>query len=260
MESNTHSMEWSGGSGLLAAAVDQLTAEDPDAEAAQRVLVLHGLIERLEGVWLRDLAGVDGRGAAGTDHGTPVESTAAWLRNRTRMGHTDAHHRVRVARALHRGPLAGTAQALADGDISYPHAAALIRATQHLPSQTVAQAEPVLLEAARRLDPPRLRKVVGHLGEVADPQAADQQALRRHDRRGLWVAPTFDGMVTGMGCWTPKPARPCSPPWNPSCGPARRRTTAVGRSAAPTRSPNWPAASSKPAGCRRPVGCAPRSW
>jgi hypothetical protein len=108
MDPNTHSMEWSGGIGLLAAAVDQLAAEDldalPDAEAAQRVLVLRRLLERLEGHWLRELAGVDGRGAAGADQGTPAESTAGWLRHRTRMGHSDAHHRVRVARALHRGP------------------------------------------------------------------------------------------------------------------------------------------------------------
>jgi hypothetical protein len=63
---------------------------------------------------------------------------------------------------------------------------------------TVA-AEPVLLEAARRLDPPGLRKVVGHLGDVADPDVADQRALRRHDRRGLWVAPTLAGMVAVDG-------------------------------------------------------------
>jgi hypothetical protein len=111
------------------------------------------------------------------------------------MGHPDAHHRVRVARALHRGPLARTAKALADGELSYQHAAALTRSTQHLPSQTVAAAEPVLLDAARRLDPPGLRKLVGHLCDVADPAAADQQTLHRHDRRGLWVAPTFAGMV-----------------------------------------------------------------
>jgi hypothetical protein len=199
MDSNTHSVEGRDGLGLLAAAVDQLAAEDPDAlpdaEAARRVLVLRGLIERLEGRWLRELAGVDGRGAAGADQGVPAESTAGWLRHRTRMGHTDAHQRVRVARALHRGPLPGTAKALADGELSYAHAAALTRSTQELPAATTAAAEPVLLEAARRLDPPGLRKVVGHLCEVADPDAAEQQALRRHDRRGLWVAPTFEGMV-----------------------------------------------------------------
>jgi hypothetical protein len=208
MDPNTHSMQQPGGLALLAAAVDQLATEDPDAlpdaQAAQRVLVLRGLIERLEGQFLRELAGVDSRGAAGTDQGVPVESTAAWLRARTRMGHPDAHQRVRVARALHRGPLPGTAQALADGELSYLHAAALTRATQHLPATTTAAAEPVLLEAARRLDPPRLRKVVGHLGEVADPDAAEQQAQRRHDRRGLWVVPTFAGMVAVDGLLDPE--------------------------------------------------------
>jgi hypothetical protein len=108
MESNTHSTQQPGGIDLLAAAVDQLATEDParltDAEAAWRVLVLRGLIERLEGVWLRELAGVDGRGAAGTEDEMPAESTAAWLRNRTRMGKANAHQRVRVARVAPRPP------------------------------------------------------------------------------------------------------------------------------------------------------------
>ena len=208
MDPNTHSTQQPDGLGLLATAVDQLAAEDldalPDSEAARRVLVLRGLIERLEGHWLRELAGVDGRGAAGAEVGVPAESTAGWLRHRTRMGHPDAHRRVRVARALRRGPLAGTAQALTDGDISYQHAVALTRATQELPSQTVAAAEPVLLEAPRRLDPPTLRKVVDHLVEVADPDTADTCAQRRHERRGLWIAPTFEGMVAVDGLLDPE--------------------------------------------------------
>jgi hypothetical protein len=208
MNPNTHSSEWSGGLGLLAAAVDQLATDDlnalPDAEAAQRVLVLRRLIERLEGQWLRELAAVDGRGAAGTEQAVPAESTAAWLRHRTRMGHTDAHHRLRVARALHRGPLPGTAHALANGEIGYLHAAALTRATQALPPATTATAEPVLLDAARRLDPPTLRKVVGHLCDVADPDAADQQAQRQQDRRWLWLSPTFEGMVAIDGLLDPE--------------------------------------------------------
>jgi hypothetical protein len=203
MDSNTHSVPVPAGLDRLAAAVEDLAAEDlarlTDAEAAQRVLVLRGLLDRLEGQWLRELAGVDGRSAAGAEQGVTAESTASWLRNRARLGPADAHQRVRVARALHRGPLTGTAQALADGEIAYPHAAALVRGTQHLPSQTVAATEPVLLEAARRLDPPRLRQVVAHLGEVADPQAADERAQRHHDRRGLWLAATFEGMLAVDG-------------------------------------------------------------
>jgi hypothetical protein len=203
MDSNTHSTRQPDGLDRLAAVVEELAAQDldalPDGEAARRVLVLRRLLERLEGQWLRELAAVDGRGAAGTDQGVPAESTAAWLRQRPRMGGSDAHQRIRVARALHRGPLQGTAQALADGEIGYLHAAALARATQDMPPAITAAAEPVLLDAARRLDPPTLRKVVGHLCEVADPDAADQQALRRHERRWLWLSPTFEGMVAVDG-------------------------------------------------------------
>jgi hypothetical protein len=219
--------------------VDQLAAEDldalPDAQAARRVLVLRGLLERLEGQWLRELAGVDGRGAAGADQDMPAESTAAWLRNRTRMGHTDAHRRVRVARALHRGPLAGTAQALADGEVGYLHAAALTRSTQDLPVGTVAAAEPVLLEAARRLDPSRLRKVVGHLVEVADPQAADARAQRRHDRRWLFVSPTFEGMVAVDGLLDAEAGETLLTALEPLARPARRRMSAMRRSGARMR-------------------------
>jgi Domain of unknown function (DUF222) len=95
--------------------------ELPEGVRAERVLVPRRLVDRLEGLWLGELAGVDACGAA-------------W-------------------------------------------------------------AEPVLLEAARRLDPPRLRRAIGHLLQVADPEAADRQAERQHSQRWLWLAPTLEGMV-----------------------------------------------------------------
>ncbi len=203
MDSNIDSNAPPGGLRPLAAAVDALAAQDldglPAPQAAQRVLVLRALLERLEGQWLRELAAVDARGAAGAEDGTRADCTAGWLRRRARLGATDAHQRVRVAGALHRGQLAGTAQALAAGEISWTHAAVLARGTQDLPGQSTAQAEPVLLEAARRLDPPRLRRVVAHLGEVADPEAAEVRACRQHDQRGLWVSATMAGMVAVDG-------------------------------------------------------------
>jgi hypothetical protein len=208
MHSNIDSIGQSAGLGALAAAVDALAAQDlarlTDGEAAQRVLVLRGLLEQLEGQWLRELAAVDARGAAGADQGLQADSTAGWLRRRTRLGAADAHQRVRVARALHRGPLTGTARALAAGEISATHAAVLARGTQDLPAQTTADAEPVLLEAARRLDPPRLRRLVAHLHQVADPDGADERTQRQHERRGLWVSPTLAGMVAIDGLLDPE--------------------------------------------------------
>ena len=62
-------------------------------------------MDRLEGHWLRQLAAVDGRGAAGADQGQRVGSTAAWLR----LGAGAAASSVGTAWALFGGPLAATA-------------------------------------------------------------------------------------------------------------------------------------------------------
>jgi hypothetical protein len=208
MESNTSSPAGRGGLGRLAAVVEELATEDltrlPDNEAAQRVLVLRRLVDRLEGQWLRELAAVDGRGAAGAEAGVAAPSTAGWLRGRLRAGGGTCRGWVRTARALFRGPLVGTGRALAAGELSVAHAAALAHATHHLPPTTAAAAEPVLLEAAAQLDPPTLRKVVAHLSEVADPEGAQEQAQRRHERRGLWVIPSFEGMVAIDGLLDPE--------------------------------------------------------
>jgi hypothetical protein len=98
MDSNTHSTEQptspaAGQAGrltALAAAVDELAVQDldglPDAVLAEEVIWLRWLLDRLEGRWLRGLAAVDGRGAAGADQGEPAASTASWLRRRLRLG------------------------------------------------------------------------------------------------------------------------------------------------------------------------------
>jgi Domain of unknown function (DUF222) len=105
---------------------------------------------------------------------------------------------------LFRGPLTGTAQALTSGQISPAHARVLARGTRALPLQVAADAEPVLLEAASRLDPPLLRQAVGYLVEVADPQGADVARQRGYERRGLWLAPTLDDMVAIKGLLEPE--------------------------------------------------------
>src|SRR6266545_1332856 len=144
----------------LAAAVAGLLEDDldqlGDALLADQVLALERLADQVDAVRLRRLAAVDARGAAGAERGV-VAPTAGWLRATCRMSPHVAAQRVRTARALHRGPLAGTAAALAQGDVSYQHAAALADATHDLPPAKVREAEPAVLDAATRLDPPRLR-------------------------------------------------------------------------------------------------------
>jgi len=213
MESNTSSRAQPNRLDRLATLVDELAAENldafPDTEAAARVLALRRLVDRLEGQWLRELAAVDGRGAAGAEAGSRAYSTVGWLRGRLRAGRPTATSWVRTARALYRGPLTGTAEALAAGDISPRHATVLAYGTAVLPAATVAEAEPVLLETAHRVDPPPLRKVIIHLRDVADPDGADERAQRQYERRGLWASPTLEGMVAIDGLLDPRLARPC---------------------------------------------------
>src|SRR5512132_623471 len=119
MNSNTHSARPAEPLTALAAVVEGLAAQDlhglSDTVRAERVLVLVRLLDRLEGHWLNELAGVDARGAAGTEAGVQAGSTAGWLRARLRMGAAAASNAVRTARALFAGPLPRTAQALTAG-------------------------------------------------------------------------------------------------------------------------------------------------
>jgi hypothetical protein len=108
MNPNTCSDRLPEGLHALAAVVDDLAAQDlaglPDAVRAERVLGRRRLLDRLEGQWLGELAGVDGCGAAGADQGTPAPSTAGWLRARLRLGAGAAAGLVRTARVLFAGP------------------------------------------------------------------------------------------------------------------------------------------------------------
>ncbi|HET9556847.1 MAG TPA: DUF222 domain-containing protein, partial [Actinomycetota bacterium] len=135
---------------------------------------------------------------------------------------------VRTARALFRGPLAGTAQALVDGELSVAHATVLASGTQQLAAHTAVEAEPVLVAAARRLDPPRLRRVLGHLQEVADPDGEQDRAERRHGRRGLWLAPTVAGMVAVEGLLEPEAGQTVLAALEPLARPADAQDTRSG--------------------------------
>ncbi|HJU01016.1 MAG TPA: DUF222 domain-containing protein, partial [Actinomycetes bacterium] len=192
----------------LAAAVDKLAAWDlsgqPDTARAQRLLAWRRLLDRQEGLWLQELATLDAHGGAGAELDQPAPSTASWLRNRLRLGVGSARSRVRTARALFGGPLTQTAAALTAGVISLAHAQVIADGTRELAPHVQLDADPVLAELARHQDPAGLRRAVDQLGEVADPDRAHDQAARHHERRGLWLSPTWDGMVAIDGQLEPE--------------------------------------------------------
>jgi Domain of unknown function (DUF222)/HNH endonuclease len=232
MDSNTHSTSHPDRLPALATELQALAAQPldtlTDSGRADRVRTLQGLMDRIEGQWLAELAAVDARGAAGAEDGVQGGSTAGWLRRRLRMSAGAATSLVRTARALYRGPLTGTAQALASGAISPAHATVLAASTHHLPAQVTADAEPVLLAAARRLDPPRLRQAVAHLRLVADPEGADAQAERRHQQRGVWLSATWEGMVGVNGLLDPEAGQTLLAALEPLARPANAQDTRSG--------------------------------
>ena len=219
--------------GSVVAAKRDVAAEDLDrlseAALATDVVRLRRLLDGLEGEWLRRVAAVDARGAAGADQDHPALSTASWLRNRLRLSTGAARSAVRTARALFRGALPDTAAALTAGVISPAHARVVADGTYDLPDHVKLAADPVLVEAARRLDPPRLRQAVAHLCQVTDPEGADRARDHRHERRGLWLSPTWEGWWRWMGCWNRRPVTSCRPPWSP--WPARPLPTTPARAA-----------------------------
>jgi hypothetical protein len=108
MEPNTHSNQGPDRLAALTAAMDDLEAQDfgrlPYAVQVEWVLELRWLLDLLEVQWLKELAAVDARGAAGAEQGQPAASTAAWLRDRLHMDADAATTSVRIARALFPDP------------------------------------------------------------------------------------------------------------------------------------------------------------
>ena len=135
----------------------------------------------------------------------------------------------------------------------------LAHGTHDLPDQTVVEAEPVLVEAASHLDPPRLRRAVAHLLVVADPDGADARAERRHDPRGLWLRATFEGMVALGGLLDAEAGQIVLAALEPWPAPPAPGTTAAPGSGMRMRWLSWPAALWKPAASPRLVGSDP-SW
>jgi hypothetical protein len=90
--------------------------------------------------------------------------------------------------------------------------------------QVTVEAEPVLLEAARRLDPARPRQAVAHLGQVLDPDPAAAQAERRHGGGAVADRDPGRALWRWTGSWSPRPARASWPPWSPGPPPSASDT------------------------------------
>jgi Domain of unknown function (DUF222)/HNH endonuclease len=158
--------------------------------------------------------------AQGTADEAGALSTAGWLRAACHLSPGVAADRVRLARRLPSLPT--THAAFSAGEISYDHARLVATAVTELadalgpsaaasdnqdravdPGGTagtdaagvVTAAERALADAARRIDPLRLRREIAHARHALVPEAAAAEAERAHERRALLLSSTFEGMV-----------------------------------------------------------------
>ena len=119
-------------------------------------------------------------------------SSKPWLRWQCHLSPAAASDRVEVSRLM--ASLPQTVKAFSDGEISYQHAALIARTAEKLGDKMEAQAESILVTAAKELDPARLRVVTVQMRHYMDPDAVLADANEAHELRFLSFSQTLDGV------------------------------------------------------------------
>ena len=178
---------------MLRDALDQLDHEDPlgmpSTVLGEQIEGLFTLQNRLSAAITRHVAAFDRtQGYAALD----AHSTASWLRHRVRLSPNAASEQVRVARQLDRLPEAG--RAYAAGEVGLQHTQIVTRVLGEASAEVAAEAEPALVEVARRVDPHRLGMLARHLRHTFAPEAVLEDAAHNHERRRLHLSESWEGL------------------------------------------------------------------
>jgi hypothetical protein len=186
----------------LRSALEELQAEDVSRVADQVLEADFSELQRaaavLEAERLRRLAEIHRRQSHRRDG---YLSTSSWLVDRHRFGWTAAGKDIRTARSLQRMP--HTREGLATGEISASAVQMLVTARQAHPAQ-FHEAEPALVEAAKRLPAPQLHHTVSHWRRSLDWSQGLKDAEQLRERRRLALSTTVFGMVRVDGDLDPE--------------------------------------------------------
>lgn len=173
--------------------LDQLADDDLSLVPAESMgddqIALQRIGNRVQAEGLRRLRRFDsGHGYAPSG----ALSARAWLRWQLNLTGTAASERVAISRKF--ADLPKTEQALATGDISFRHVALIAETASQLGDKFEAQAETMLFDAAKELDPWRLQRAICHLKHCLDPDGVLSDAHKANSRRFLHLSQTFDGV------------------------------------------------------------------
>jgi hypothetical protein len=173
--------------------LNRLAGEDLNSLPAESMgddqIALQRICNRVQAEGLRRLRRFDsaeGYAASG------ALTARAWLRWRLNLTATAASERVAISRKV--AALPKTEQALADGDISCRHVALIVETASQLGDKFEAQAETILVDAAKELDPWRLQRAIWHLKHCLEPDGVLSDANKANSRRFLHLSQTFDGV------------------------------------------------------------------
>jgi hypothetical protein len=212
------------GLAALAAEVDELAAQDLDGLAdpvlAEQVLALRRLVDRLDGQWLK--TSPPWRPAAAPGPSSANRSGRPRAGSGPGSASAPAPPPGRCGRP---GPCSASPPRDRPGpgrrrDLGR-HAAVVAHGTSDLPDHVRAETDPVLVEAARRLDPPQLPRVTGHLRLVTDPTAPTRRPSAATSAGGCGRPRPGTSWSPSTDCWSPRLARPAGRPGAP--GPPGRR-------------------------------------
>src|SRR4051812_35648978 len=187
----------------LASAVDELLAVDvrqaPAAQLQDEVADILRERNRLDAAYLERVEAIDRRRLLPDDQ----VSTQAWLRNEMRLSPGASHRDVGLARDLADAlPLTGAA--MADGDVSLPHAQQIAGLRRIITDSALGKVEPHLVALARERRPDQLRGTLLHVKHAYAPDRGVKDEQDLHAERELSLATTFHG--AGVGRWTLPPA------------------------------------------------------
>ncbi|MFC7406470.1 DUF222 domain-containing protein [Georgenia alba] len=194
------------------------------------------LRRRTESLTARALATVEADGRWAVEG---ARSFAAWWRHHSGRNRATAYREVHQARGL-RDHLPATAAALAAGEITGDHAAAMARHATDSPARLARLddehvGEDFLVSQARKVDAARFAVLVRHWALRADPEASDRTYVEDSDREEFYLSETIDGYVpggllshaTGKTLLTALQARIGTPAADDRRTPAQRRAKAL---------------------------------
>src|SRR6202049_3723753 len=116
----------------------------------------------------------------------------AWLRWQCNLTAATASEHVQVSRQM--ASLPQTEAAFSQGEISFRHAALIARSASQLGEKFDSQAETILVNAAKELDPWRLKRATLFLRHCLEPDGVLADSNEAHERRYLYLSQTYDGV------------------------------------------------------------------